>query len=524
MTAEEYLKEHTLDPEFVKKLGWQWDEEKIIIPYYDSKGNLLHCRYRNLNGKPKFDADPGSKMSLYAAHKIKQEQVVVLCEGEPDCARLWQEGIPAVTAGGVSSFSAKIADILKDKDVIVLMDNDKPGQDVVGKCCDALLTVGALPRVATLPDGIKDVCEYFVQGATEEEFNDVISAAKTYDEWEEAQQPEKFNIISGEDILQRDLPPQEWLIDRMVPVEGFTFIVGSEGSGKSFNALTMANAVATGESWLKTFEVKTKAKVLFIDKESTIRRLQNRMKGLRITGKDLFFLEYPQWFSLAPDREDEEFSNFALKIQKFVQKNDIGLIVIDSFTDVMLGNENVAGDVQVFFDGFRQLLPGKAFIVLHHASKPSAGVTRTSSQKTRGSTNINAQQYSGFFVEKIPKKNHEYSFEHIKFGDTDQIKKFKIEMEVHADFYDSSKTQVINLKYGGEIEDEEIKSIHAEDIILDALGKKGQMYREELENVCIAHGISKRTFQNVLKKLNDDEIVTKDKDPQNKHKILIRLI
>lgn len=524
MTPEQYLQEHSLDPEFVKNLGWEWSNEKITIPYYDSEGNLLHCRYRNLVGKNKFESDSGSKITLYATHKIKNKKVVVLCEGEPDCAKLWQEGIPATTAGGVTSLTAKIAAPLADKEVLLILDNDKAGRDALSKYVDILVSIGATPLIVKLPDGVKDICEYFTQGNNKEAFQDVLTAAQTYDQWQEDNEPKEFTIISGVDILKKELPEQEWLIERMVPVEGFTFIVGAEGTGKSFNALTMAHAIATGNSWLKTFPVKKTTRVLFIDKESTIRRIQSRMKGLQITGEDLYFLESPQWFSLAPDRDGEDFSDFAKKIQRFVAKHDIGLIIIDSFADVMLGNENSAADTQLFFDGFRQLLPGKSLIILHHANKPSAGLMRTASQKTRGSTNILAQVYSAFYVEQVLKKDHEFSFEHIKAGDTEKIKKFKIEMKVHTDLYDKNKTQVIGLLYAGEIEDEEGKSLRAEDSIIQSLEIRDTMFREELEAVCIAQGLSKRTFQDVLKKLADDKIIEKTKDPNNKHKVMIRLI
>lgn len=524
MTAEQYLEEHGLSPEFVKKLGWVWDDERIVIPYYDVDRNLLHCRYRNLNRKPKFDADPDSSLALYAVHKIKNNQVVIFCEGEPDCAKLWQEGIPAVTSGGVSSLNSKIAQSLADKEIILLMDNDKAGQDVIEKYSLILEEIGASVQIATLPEGIKDVCEYFIKSGDKEDFQEIMQSAISFVDWQEAHEPEKFTIISGEDILKLELPEQEWLIDKMVPTEGFTFIIGNEGTGKSFNSLTMANAIATGTPWLDTFIVKKKSRVLFIDKESTIRRLQSRMKGLQMTGKNMYFLASPQWFSLAPDRDGEIFSDFALKIQRFVEKHDIGLLIIDSFADVMLGNENSAADTQMFFDGFRQLVPGRALIVLHHANKPSAGVIRTASQKTRGSTNIMAQTYSAFFVEQIPKRDKEFSFEHIKAGDTEKLKKFKIEMEVHTSPYGDHKTTVTGLKYKGEIEDEEGKEMRAEDSILLQLQVKGEVQRKELEDVCIAQGLSKATFKKALDKLREEKIIDTTPDPTNKQRSLISLI
>lgn len=524
MNPEQYLKEHDLKPEFVKTMGWVLEDQRIIIPYYDEEGKLLHCRYRNFAKQVKFDADPGSRIMLYATHKIKNKDFIILCEGEPDCVRLWQEDTPATTAGGVTSLNSKIAEPLRKKRVIVLLDNDKPGQDAVKKYCEILLSIDAIPYIATLPDGCKDVCDYFITGATKDDFADVIAACKPYEEWNKNNEPQEFNILSGEEILKKELPEQEWLLERMIPCEGFTFIVGSEGTGKSFDALTMANAIATGDDWLKTFPVKKQVNVLFIDKESTIRRIQNRMKGLQLTGKGIFYLEYPQWFSLISEEEGQNFSPFALKIQKFVEKNNVGLIVIDSFADVMIGNENAAADTQMFFDGFRQLLPNKSILVLHHANKPSAGMIRTAAQKTRGSTNIMAQAYSAFYVEQIPRHNNEFSFEHIKAGDTEKIKKFKIEMEVHQDIYDKSKTQVIGLKFAGEIEEEEGKELRAEEGIIEILNTQDSIARSDLEDIVTLRGISRATFKKVFDKLKDEKKIETTVHPSDKRKIMISLV
>src|SRR3989344_7960042 len=119
--AEEYLTIHTLDPRFVKnELGWNWDNTKIRIPVYDIEGSLVYYKIRHLDYEArkaaedtdakKFTFDPpGNHSSLYCINKAKDESRIVLCEGEPDCARLWQDGIPAITATtGVGSLKKEL--------------------------------------------------------------------------------------------------------------------------------------------------------------------------------------------------------------------------------------------------------------------------------------------------------------------------------------------------------------------------------------------------------------------------------
>lgn len=506
MITKEYLQEHTLDPAFVKSLGWQWTDETITIPYYNSEGKLLFCKYRNMT-TPKFSFDKGSSPALYASHKIKNQQVVIFCEGEPDCARLWQEGIPAVTSGSVTSLTLEIALPLKDKDVIVLMDTDRAGEEAIKKISEILESVGAFVRVGTLPTDTKDVCEYFSQGATKKDITTLINESVTLREWEEQNEPEEYTIITGSEILQREIPKQKWLISKMIPVEGLSFLVGSEGTGKSFYALTMANAIATGEKWLNTFEVKQQTKVLFLDKENTINGIQERLAGLNIKGDALFFLEYPERFIFEGEEKDG-LSSFAHYVKQFVENNNIGFIIIDSFIDFMTGNENSSGDTQVFFSAIKQLFPNKSILTIHHAGKPSQGVTRTSSQKTRGSSNIMAQAFSSFFIEQIPRSTIEFSIEHTKLRGAQKAKKFKVEMEIHVDPYDTENTRVTNLKYAGEIEDEELKRDLAKDTIIESLEKTTEILKKDLQEICLAKGIYERTFNRAIKEMETEQIVT----------------
>jgi len=525
MNSTEYLKEHGLDPVFLKKkLGWDWNDSMITIPIYDENAKLLFCRYRHMSNEPKFSSDKGSHAALYGAHRIKDKHLVIFCEGEPDAAKLLQEGFSAVTAGGVKTFTAKIAKPLSDKEVVIILDNDTAGQESIQNYCEILQSIGATPIIAKLPDGVKDVCEYFNNFSKIEFEQNVINTAKYYEDWVEQNEPEEFRIDSGEDILTRELPEQAWLIERILPVDGITFIVGSEGTGKSFYTLTMADAVANGKKWLGKFDVTRNTKVLFIDKENVVRRIQGRMKGLQISGKNMYWLAYPEYFIMIDEKSDDGLSAFSQKIKRFVEKNDIGLIVIDSFTDVMIGNENAASDTQVFFDGLRQMFKDRGVLVIHHANKPSAGVVRTAAQKTRGSTNIMAQVYSAFYVEQLPQKDHEFAIEHIKAGDTEKIKKFKVEMEVHQDIYDKAKTSVIALQYRGEIIDEEMKKSQAEAIIMEALGNTPEIARTSLEALCTAQGVSTRTFQDTIKKMKEENVIDTIPDPENKSKRLVVLL
>ena len=535
MTPEQYFTSHSLDSAFIKKsFGVEWNNTTITIPVYGPDKKLLYTKIRHLDyedhkeeGAVKFTYAPtGGHAALFASYKVKDKKEVVLCEGEPDCMRLWQDGIPAVTStSGVQAFNPSLAAPLRGKTVYICLDTDKAGVDSVEKYFNALLGVDATPRIVELPTEYKDVCEYFASGKTAQEFRELMAQAITIDDWRDKNEPENFKLISDSELLTLPLPPEEWYIDRVLPTEGFVFFVGAESTGKSFYTLTLAESLTTGKPWLGKFEVKKQTKILFIDKENTKRRTQNRLKGLGIeaTGK-MFWMMYPETFDLSDEKSETGFSDFAQKLSRFVKKNDIGLIFVDSFTDVMVGNENTSGDVQKFFDGFRQLFPNKTIAVLHHEAKPQQGLVRSSSQKVRGSSNITAQMVVGFRSSPIPKTINEFLIEQIKAGDAEKLPNFKVILATAPDENDATKTSVKSLEYGGEVIDQDMKVDAAIDIIQELFAVEDNIAKAKITEACAAQMISFRTVVRAIKQMEDGGVIDSFPDSNDKRKKIYFLV
>lgn len=525
-----YLESHSLKDKFVRSLGWTWEEDgnTITIPVYDQKGKLSYCRYRHLEGRNKFSTDTGAHPSIYCIHKIKDVKDIILCEGEPDCARLWQEGIPAVTGtSGVKTFSIKLAEQLIDKNITLCLDTDEAGQSSIENYYNVLSEVGISVKIKELPKEYKDISEYFTAGFSKEDFEALPTFS--FEEWLDKNEPEQYKFETVTDILSQKIPPDEWLVNRMIPAEGFTFLVGAEATGKSFYALSLAQAVATATPWTDAkkkdsdeylFNVSKPKKVLVIDKENTKRRVQSRLKWMGIDSPNIYYLKFPHYFELSDPTEEDGFSKIAKAASRKVKAEGIKFIVVDSFTDVMIGNENAAGDVQKFFDAFRQLFEGCSILVLHHASKPSQGVVRTSAQRTRGSTNINAQVYSMFYVEALQKSKTEFVIEQTKAGDAEKLNRFIVQLKVEQ-IGNTDKTKVTGIEYKGEVPDEEMKLQEAIKQIEEAFIATSQMSLSDLVDVLQSNGISNATCRRAIKEMIDDGTIQKIQDPDNKAKKLV---
>jgi len=320
---------------------------------------------------------------------------------------------------------------------------------------------------------------------------------------------ENFKLETIKELLGEELGEESWLIDRVLPKEGFTFIVGAEATGKSFYTLTIANSVVTGKDWLDKYKVGHKTKVLFMDKENTRRRTQGRARGLGMqdVNGEIYRIKMPHLFNLLDEKK--QLSEFAKSLSQQVVDLGIGLIIVDSFADFMLGNENSAEDVQVFFTAMRALFPTQAVLVIHHENKPSQGVSRTSSQRVRGSTNITAQLVSGFRVFAVPKTQNEFVLEQFKAGDSERLKPFKVELVTKQKVYEPDKTYVSEIKWNGEYYDEEGKAELAKELIMGFFDENPTTERKELINYCIENGVSQRTADTVIREMVEDNQLEK---------------
>lgn len=462
MNADEYLLQHGLDPEFIrKKLKWHWEDSMITIPIHNTSGEFLFNKYRLLNNAAsKFKADKGSRASLYGINHVKAESNVVLCEGEPDTAKLLQEGVPAVcSTGGAMMFDESMARQLIGKTIYICFDTDETGHKGVLKAAEVLTKLGIEFRIIQLPPNVKDVCEYYSMGmATFPDFKSRISEAKTIGEWELNQASEDFRLISGAELIRLEFPENQWIIDKILPQEGFCFIFGAEGTGKSLITMSLAKSISEGKDWLDLFKIPKSENVLIIDKENSLRMIKDRAEVLGLTSKKVSWLARPEKLAIRDDAGN--YTDFAETIALRVRLENIQVIIIDSFTDLLVGKENSREDTQVFFDSFKDLFPGKAILALHHENKPFQGVQRDSAHRSRGSTNINAQVSTMFRLEKSREDQTLLTLQHTKARDSMLLDKFRIRMIVKE--WASGKTVVTGFKYEGiciETDDSAISAI-----------------------------------------------------------------
>lgn len=207
------------------------------------------------------------------------------------------------------------------------------------------------------------------------------------------QRKEINNIPTSADDLDRFVVALEWgddianehphYVERIVPEGEVTLLAGHGGAGKSYVALLMSVLVALGRSFgpLTT----RRAKVLFYSAEDDHRELLRRVARIcRLLSIDmndlngwLYLLDVSEIDATLYDagHSDESFPRALLHtLSDFVERHDIGIVIIDNASDVFGGNENFRKQVRGFIRSLRTEIarPSRAVILLAHISKVAA--------------------------------------------------------------------------------------------------------------------------------------------------------
>ncbi len=151
--------------------------------YTDEKGELLYQvlrmepksfrqRQPDDNGGWKWTME-GATRVLFNLPKVLMSPMVIVCEGEKDCLNLEKLGFVATcNVAGAGKWLDAYSDSLKGRDVVIIPDNDKPGQDHAKKVADSLYGKANSIKTVVLPDPHKDASDFIAS------FKDPEEAAK----------------------------------------------------------------------------------------------------------------------------------------------------------------------------------------------------------------------------------------------------------------------------------------------------------------------------------------------------------
>ena len=254
----------------------------------------------------------------------------------------------------------------------------------------------------------------------------------------------KFKVLSLKELYEYECPPYNWRIQKIIKDKKMIIIAGDSAVYKSWLCLNISLCVAKGIPFLDNFDVE-QGEVLFIDRENSIPELQNRIEmianGLKISKEE--YGELPLHFlseqSLILDHiEDVDF------LEEFIGKNNIRLVVVDTYRRIISFDENDANAVNYFLNEIMKPLcekTGASFIFIHHHKKGRNNGNQK--DRLRGSSDF-VNLVDG--VIQVERRNSKITIRQTKSRSGKEIEPFDIEIE-------TDEEEFFRFKYLGEKQD-----------------------------------------------------------------------
>lgn len=200
--------------------------------------------------------------------------------------------------------------------------------------------------------------------------------------------------VEAAHLLAARAEEHRWLIDGLWAEEAVGIVGGEPKCCKSFLALDMAVAVASGTACLRRYAVARPGRVLLFAAEDALHIVRARLDGIcRAAGVNLADIDI-QVITAPSLRLDLEVDRKSLA--ETVAALQPRLLILDPFVRLHRIDENVSGEVAPLLAYLRELQRRHrlAVVVVHHAKK-GAG------QALRGSSEFHAWGDSNLYLRRI---------------------------------------------------------------------------------------------------------------------------
>ena len=286
--------------------------------------------------------------------------LVFIVEGEKDVLNLEKLGVAATcNSGGSGKWTQEHSKYLKDKDVVILPDNDEPGQKHAREVQASLQGIAKSVKTLDLPGLLPKQDSYdWLQS------HDIRDLMRIVERLEVTKDNTPIKVLSMAEVIA--MPPTPWLIKDFVPEGSMAMIYGPPGSGKTFLALDMALHIAHGIEWHDKPTIQ--GSVMYIAGEG-VGGLRKRLQAWHINKN----LEPTAPLHIIPVAvgllDEKEIDNLIATIQ--ILATDIKMVVFDTVARCMTGDENSAQDMGMAIKALDRIKQkfNCCVVPIHHSGK-----------------------------------------------------------------------------------------------------------------------------------------------------------
>lgn len=363
-------------------------------------GHFIKQKYapfsKNANGTWSMQR-PEGQMPIYYTDNHKDKPILI-SEGEKalKASEFIYDGDSCTWHGGVNSWKKTDWSPIYGRDVWIWPDNDEAGLKCANEIARELKANGCTTKVIQPPENFNDKDDLWdaverKQFVTSKELEDYIKATK------EKKEKGSITFTRADEVLSQVTNPN-WLIKDVCESESLMQIFGSPKSGKSFVAIAMSCAIASGQDFYGNESYKKP--VLYICGEGQ-RGVKRRLSAWQQAQYSLE--KVPLYLSdravRIGDKDDFERLTHEIEAIKAIE-GDIGMIVVDTFQrNFGGGNENSAEDVGNFIHQLDGLIAtyGCNVCIVHHSGHEGT--------RARGSSVIGASLDYEFSVKRTDKND-----------------------------------------------------------------------------------------------------------------------
>lgn len=376
----------------LKKVDRDLGPQKGEWHYVNAEGNIIATVYR-------FEPEPGKKeflpwdaekrrygnpdiRPLYNIPGILQASTVVAVEGEKAAQSLIDRGICATCVMGGSNSPLERTDLepLRGKEVIIWPDADEPGHKFGLHFAQAIADIAGSTRMIEPPTEAPEGWD----AADSPDPAAMLGLSVEADQ--DAMANELIQTVDAFAFDECDIPPRPWVIPGIM-LAGYTHMLAAPGgSGKSLFTLQLAIMLATGEPWGE-WKARKRKKTLLINVEDDLHEQRRRLSAARrvmepeqakLTGM-IHLASDPDSIVVAradPNKKTVVATPIVGALRRYIEANDIGVLVVDPFAETFEGDENSNSEVKWAMKIWRDEIAkvtGCVVYLVHHITKGSAG-------------------------------------------------------------------------------------------------------------------------------------------------------
>jgi len=192
------------------------------------------------------------------------------------------------------------------------------------------------------------------------------------------------------------------LVETLVPPGGATLLYSLPKFLKSWIALDVALGAACGRPVLSHFSVPKPVRVLLVQVEDRPGEVQQRLKRLLFSQKELRFPDPPEMLQVIPrcplNLTDPKWLR---QLDSAIAKQKTELLILDVFRRLFRGDVNTPKDTAEFLENLDSLRDrhGCASLLVHHSNK-----SRKSAMQTHALGSINLTAWADVLVEVTNKR------------------------------------------------------------------------------------------------------------------------